>query len=57
MADYVLLSTGHGKMPEGEEEMTAFTNAWGAWAGGLGAALKDNGSPFMPQRRSTRRGR
>ena len=47
MADYVLLSTGHGKMPEGEEEMTAFMNAWGEWVGGLGAALKDGGNPFM----------
>ena len=46
MADYVLLSTGHGKMPEGEEAMTAFMVAWEAWAGGLGAALKDPGKPF-----------
>ncbi len=46
MADYVLLTTGQGKMPEGEEAMTAFMDAWGAWAGGLGAALKDGGNPF-----------
>jgi hypothetical protein len=46
MADYVLLSTGHGKMPEGEEEMTAFMDAWGAWAADLGTALKDGGNPF-----------
>ena len=46
MTDYVLLSTGHGKMPEGEEAMAAFMQAWGSWAGGLGAALKDAGNPF-----------
>lgn len=48
MADYLLLSTGHGKMPEGEEEMTAFMDAWGTWMGGLGDALKDRGNPFNP---------
>ena len=47
MADYVLLSTGNGKMPEGQEAMSAFMDAWGAWATGLGASLKDPGNPFM----------
>ena len=46
MADYVLLSTGTGKMAEGEEEMKAFMDAWGAWYGELGAALKDGGNPL-----------
>ena len=48
MADYLLLSTGKGKMPETEEEQKAFMDAWGAWMGGLGAALKDGGNPFNP---------
>lgn len=30
MADYVLPTTGQGKMPEGDEAMTAFMDAWGA---------------------------
>lgn len=34
-------------MPEGDEAMGAFMAAWGAWAAGLGAALKDPGNPFM----------
>jgi hypothetical protein len=46
MPDYVLLSTGQGTMPEGEEAMAAFMDAWGAWYGGLGTALKDGGNPF-----------
>ena len=46
MADYVLLTTGEGKMPEGDEAMTAFMDAWGAWVGELGGALKDGGNPF-----------
>jgi hypothetical protein len=46
VADYVLLTTGEGKMPEGDEAMTAFMDAWGAWVGELGAALKDGGNPF-----------
>ena len=29
VADYVLLTTGEGKMPEGDEAMTAFMDAWG----------------------------
>ena len=46
MADYVLLTTGQGKMPEGDDAMTAFMDAWGTWVGELGAALKDGGNPF-----------
>lgn len=46
MADYVLLTTGKGKMPEGEDAMTTFMDAWGVWVGELGAALKDGGNPF-----------
>ena len=46
MADYVLLSTGEGTMPEGEEAMQAFMDSWGAWYDSLGSALKDGGNPF-----------
>ena len=49
MPDYVLLTTGHGTMPQGEG-MTAFMAAWNAWVADLGAALKDGGNPIMAAR-------
>lgn len=47
MADYVLLYHG-GSMPETEAEQAAVMDAWGAWYGGLGEAVKDGGNPFTP---------
>jgi len=47
MANYVLAFKGGG-MPETEEERAAVTAAWGAWYGGLGAAVVDAGNPFGP---------
>ena len=47
MANYVLVYAGGG-MPETEEEVAAVTQAWGAWYGGLGAAVVDGGNPFTP---------
>lgn len=51
MADYVLLYSG-GSMPESEAEQAAVMEAWGAWFGGLGAAMKDGGNPFTPMAKS-----
>ena len=45
MAKYALIFHG-GAMPETEEEGAAVMAAWGAWMGGLGAALTDPGNPF-----------
>jgi len=44
MAKYLLAYHGGG-MPETEEEQAAVMAAWGAWMGGLGAALTDPGNP------------
>jgi hypothetical protein len=46
MADYVLLTTGEGKLPDGDEAMNAFMDAWDRWVHELGAAVKDDGEPF-----------
>ena len=51
MSDYVLLYRG-GKMPEGEAAQAAVMEAWGAWFGQLGAAVKDPGNPFTPTAKS-----
>lgn len=51
MADYVLLYHG-GSMPETEAEQAAVMDAWGAWYGGLGEAVKDGGNPFTPAAKS-----
>ncbi len=44
MAKYVFAYHGGG-MPESEEEQAAVMAAWGAWMGGLGDALVDQGNP------------
>ncbi len=45
MTNFVLLYTG-GTIPETEEEQAAVMAAWGAWYGGMGAAVVDGGNPF-----------
>jgi hypothetical protein len=45
MAKFVYIYSG-GKMPETPEEGQQFMAAWGAWAGGLGAAISDGGNAF-----------
>ncbi len=47
MAKFVLMYTG-GTMPESEAERAQVMSAWGAWFGGLGAAVADGGNPFTP---------
>ena len=44
MAKYLFVYHG-GKKPESDEEYTRVMDAWGAWMGGLGAALIDGGNP------------
>lgn len=51
MADFVLLYTG-GSMPETEEEQARVMQAWDAWYGEIGSALKDGGNPFTPAART-----
>lgn len=46
MAKFVLVYRGGGGAPPSEEEMAAVMEAWGAWFGSLGAAVKDPGNPF-----------
>ena len=45
MAKFVYIYSG-GKMPETAEEGQRFMDAWGVWAGGLGAAITDQGNAF-----------
>jgi hypothetical protein len=45
MAKYLLAYKGGG-MAATESEREAAMAAWGAWMGGLGAALTDGGNPF-----------
>lgn len=47
MPKYVLVYKG-GSVPEGEAEQQKVMAAWGAWFGGLGAAVADGGNPFGP---------
>lgn len=47
MANYVLVFKGGG-MPETPEEQQQVLADWGAWYGGLGAAVVDGGTPFGP---------
>ncbi len=47
MSDYVLLYSG-GRMPEGEAETKAVTDAWMTWIGKLGDRIVDQGNPFTP---------
>jgi hypothetical protein len=51
MTDYVLLFSG-GSMPETEAEQAAVMEAWVAWYGSLGDAVKDPGNPFTPMAKS-----
>ena len=45
MGKYVLAYTGGGQ-PDSEEEGQRVMAAWGAWLGGLGDAIVDQGAPF-----------
>jgi hypothetical protein len=45
MAKFVLAYSG-GSMPETEEAGAAVMAAWGAWLGGLGSAVVDQGNPI-----------
>ena len=45
MAKFLLAYTGGG-MAATEEEQQQQMEKWGAWMGGLGAALVDPGAPF-----------
>jgi hypothetical protein len=45
MAKYLLAYKGGG-MASTDAEREAAMAAWGAWMGGLGAALTDGGNPF-----------
>jgi len=47
MAEYLLVYRG-GSMPETDEAKAAVMDAWTAWFGQLGGALKDGGNPFTP---------
>src|SRR4051812_21392787 len=47
MAKYLLAYKG-GHMAETPEAQAAAMAAWGAWFGGLGAAVSDPGNPFGP---------
>jgi hypothetical protein len=47
VTDFLLVYKG-GSMPETEEEQGKVMDAWTAWFGQLGAALKDGGNPFTP---------
>jgi hypothetical protein len=49
MAKYLLAYKGGG-MAQSEAEREAAMAAWGAWMGGLGAALTDGGNPFGPSK-------
>ena len=44
MAKYLFVYHG-GKNPESEEEVKQVLDAWGAWLGGMGAAVIDGGNP------------
>jgi len=46
MSKYVFAYLG-GSMGETPEEQEASMNAWMAWFGSLGAAVKDVGNPFV----------
>jgi hypothetical protein len=49
MAKYLLAYKGGG-MASTDAEREAAMAAWGAWMGGLGAALTDGGNPFGPSK-------
>lgn len=47
MAKYLFVYHG-GKNPETEEEVKQVLDDWGAWFGGMGAAVIDGGNPVGP---------
>lgn len=47
MPNFMLAYKG-GSTPENEADRQAVMAAWGAWFGGLGAAVVDGGNPFGP---------
>jgi hypothetical protein len=47
MANYLLVYKG-GSIPATEAEQNAVMAAWGAWFGGLGSAVVDQGAPIGP---------
>ena len=47
MAKYLFVYHG-GENPESEEEVKEVLDAWGAWLGGMGAAVIDGGNPVGP---------
>jgi YCII-related domain len=49
MANYLLAYKGGG-MAQTDAEREAAMAAWGAWFGGLGAAVVDAGNPFGPSK-------
>ena len=53
MADFVLLYRG-GSMAESDEERAAVMDAWTAWFGSIGAAVKDGGNPFTEEAKHVR---
>lgn len=55
MAKYMFTYHG-GKRPESKEEGERVMAAWGAWMGGLGAAMTDGGGPAGPSKTVTRGG-
>ena len=50
MANYVLVFSGGGKMPESEEEKKQVMDAWTNWYKELGDKVKDMGNPFGPSK-------
>jgi hypothetical protein len=48
MAKYLFVYHGGGDNPETEEEIKEIMDAWGAWLGGMGAAVIDGGNPVGP---------
>lgn len=53
MSDFVLLYRGGGQ-PESDEARKAVMDAWTAWYGQLGSAIKDGGNPFAETARHLR---
>ena len=53
MSDFVLLYRGGGQ-PESDEARKAVMDAWTAWYGQLGSAIKDGGNPFTETARHLR---
>ena len=52
MANYLLLYSGGGAMPEDEAEMKKGLQDWTDWYTRLGKAVVDEGKPFTPQAKS-----